>query len=196
MKTKTQAKLDPIQSTTDFQELVKLLSVFTEASNRLGQLQVDANNQLMDVLDEILADYTQSQQAATEAEAAMEHIANRHPEWFSEKRSIKTPWGVVKFHRSNPLVVPNEEATIARLELMEERSKKTGVAEEHFVASAFIREKRELDLEALDRLDDATLAQLGLKRVQKDNFSVKPATLDLGKAVKESQQEPQSSEAA
>ena len=42
-----------------------------------------------------------------------------------------------------------------------------------------------LNLDALGTLDDATLARFKIKRVPKNNFKAEPATIDLGKAVKE-----------
>jgi hypothetical protein len=186
------AKSIQLPQTEDFQNLVNLLAVFTEASNRLAQLQTDANNQLLDALDEIKVDYAKLQETVTQAEAAMELIALKHPEWFAVKRSIKTPYGTVSLRKATRLDVPNEEATIILIKhLAEKRARDqaqaiAGAPVEPFDASTFIRTKEELDLEALEKLDDATLAQLRIKRVQDDKFSVKPATLDLGKAVTES----------
>jgi hypothetical protein len=196
MKTETD-----IQSTDDFQAMIGLLAVYTEAVNRLATLQTDANDEMMEWLDEAKVEYANYQKAATEAEAALEVIALKHQDWFTSKKSIKTPYGVVRFHSSTELEVQNPEATLVKLRLEEEQSRYhvdemidghnavIGTAHSYgeptFKAADFIRTREELNLEKLEALPDEQLARLGIKRVHKQNFSVKPASLDLGKAVKE-----------
>lgn len=188
MNTKT--KTEPLdKNSADFKNLVDLLAVFTEATNRLAALETDTNKELMDLLDEHRAEYAQAQQAATEAEAALETIALRHPEWFQSRRSVNTPYGSVKFHAATKLEIPNEEATLARLELLAARNPEFKVAN-------YVRTKIECDKETLAKLDDATLATLGIQRVPDDNFSVKPAKVKMGKALEAPAPEEQNSLAA
>ena len=99
--------------------------------------------------------------------------ADQHPEWFAKARSLKTPYGVVKFHASTKLDVPNEEASIILIEKLCEEEK----------AQEFLRTETKLNLEALDKLTDEQLKQFRINRVAVDNFSVKAGTIDLGKAV-------------
>src|SRR5690606_1531213 len=98
-----------------------LLAVYTEANNRLALLQHDANDQLMDVLDEIKTEYAQLQEKVSKAESAMELIALKHPEWFSSKRTLKTPYGTVSLRRGTKLDVSNEEASLVRIRLVAEK---------------------------------------------------------------------------
>jgi hypothetical protein len=184
MKNKTE-----LPQTEDFQELVNLLAVYTEANNRLALLQHDANDQLMDVLDDIKTEYAELQEKMSKAESAMELIALKHPEWFSTKRSLKTPYGTVSLRRGTKLEVSNEEASLVRIRLAAEKQfpgkgPEEVQARDEFIAK-FIRTKEELNLEALELEEDVFLKSLGIARVKTENFSAKPATLDLGKAVKE-----------
>lgn len=175
--TKNKTTTEPIdKNSADFKNMVDLLAVFTEASNRLDAIATDTNKELMDLLDEHRADYAAAQEAASAAEAALEAIALRHPEWFESKRSVTTPYGSIKFHAGTELEIPNEEATLARLELMAARNAEFKVAN-------YTRTKIECDKETLAKLDDATLATLGIHRVPTDNFSVKPAKVKMGKAI-------------
>ena len=169
--------MTPDPKSTDFTNLVNLLSVFSEATHRLDQMQADMNGEMMETIDSYKEAYAKMQRTLTEAETALETIATRHPEWFAEKKGLKTPYGTVKFTRSNPLVVTNEELSIV---LIEREAHALGLDPENL-----IRERKELNLEVLETLTEDQLRMFRMKRVPKENFSVQPAKLDLGKAVKE-----------
>jgi len=103
MKKQTIKLPDSIQLSDDFKEMLNLLGVFTEASHGLAELENDCNKELLVIIDEHKPDYAQLQEALTKAETALEVIALRHPEWFTTKQSITTPYGAVKFHSSTKL---------------------------------------------------------------------------------------------
>lgn len=184
------AKKIEMPVTEDFQNLINLLAVYTESTNRLAELQAEVNNALLEILDEMKGEYAQAQEAAARAEAAMELIALKHAkEWFSEKRTIKTPYGTVSLRTTSKLAVSNEEATLVRIRLAAEKAfpgngPEEVLAREEFVGR-FIRTKEELNLEGLEAEEDAFLRGLGITRNTVDKFTAKPATLELGKAVKE-----------
>lgn len=158
----------------DFKNMVDLLAVYSEAANRMSVLQSEINGELLELVDGKKSEYSQLQKALTESETALELLARKHPEWFAEKKSIKTPYGEVKFHSSSKLKVKNEELSIYLIEEM--------VAAD---TTIYIREEKHLNLEALEKLDDDVLMRMKIERVRDDSFSVKEAKLDLGKAVKE-----------
>jgi hypothetical protein len=163
----------------DFKNMVNLLAVFSDASNRLDELEASANGSLLELIDEHKTEYAQLQHTLTETETALEVIALRHPDWFGEKkRSIKTPYGTVKFHASTKLVVKNEEVTLLLLD-------KHAQENPEFKRADYVRSHEELNIEALEKLDDATLKKFRIERVPNDNFSVVAAKVDMGKAVKE-----------
>jgi hypothetical protein len=163
----------------DFSNMVNLLAVYSEASNRLDELQALANGSLLELIDAHKTEYADLQHTLTESETALEVIALRHPEWFAkDKRSIKTPYGTVKFHASSKLEIKNEEVTLLLLDKLAAENKQ-------FKRADYVREKEELNLEALEKLDEATLKKLRIERVPNDNFSVVAAKVNMGKAVKE-----------
>lgn len=177
---KSNTKNEPVdQNSSDFKNMVDLLAVFSEASNRLAEIEATGNKELLELLDSHRADYAEAQEAATKAEAALEVIARRNPGWFQNARSVKTPYGVLKFHEGTSLKIDNEEATLAKLELHAERNK-------GFKLDDYIHTHKKPNKEALEKLDDATLRMLGVVRVPDDNFSAKPAKVDMGKALKQS----------
>jgi hypothetical protein len=177
-----------------FKNMVDLLSVFTEASNRLAELEAETNKQLIELLDDVREEYAKNQEALTKAETAMEAIALANKDWFKTKKSIKTPFGTVSFKSSTSLEVPNEEASLVRIQLAAEKlfpgDEETAQAARAEYISRFVRTKATLNLEALEKLVDADLKAIGIKRVHSENFSAKPAVIDLGKAVKEQVEAP------
>jgi hypothetical protein len=171
-------QMEKNEETADFQNAVALLSVLTEASNRLAALENEANDDLLEILDDKLGDYAALQAKLNQAETALELLALRHPEWFAVKKSIKTPFGTMKFRSTPKLEVANEEVTLAKLELEEAKDK-----EKTFRAALYTRESKTLNIEALEKLDDATLLRLGIKRVKDEKFTALPAKLEMGKAI-------------
>jgi len=161
----------------EYKNLVDLLAIHAEATARLALIQADIQTNYIDLVDGVRADFSEWQSKITETEAALEVIARDHPEWFSKTRSVKTPYGAVKFHAATKLEIPNEEATILLIEskLPEEDREK------------FIRTEKALNIEALEQLSDEELKPLRIKRVKNDSFSVKPGTIDLGKAVQQAE---------
>jgi hypothetical protein len=181
MKTKETAVKTPAESSPEeFSNMVNLMAVYSEASNRLEDLQTSCNGQYLELIDEHKSEYAALQATLTESESALETVALKHPEWFGDKRrSIKTPYGTVKFHRSAKLTITDEEKAILKLKL----HAKDNPA---FKLTDFVAEKEHLNLEALEKLDDAELGRFGIVRVQSSNFSVVPAKVDMGKAVRAS----------
>lgn len=168
-------KLDTKAEAHEYTNLVNLLAVFSEASNRMLAMQSDMQGQYMELIDSAKPEYAKLQKILGDAEAALETLTLAHPEWFTEKRkSIKTPYGTVKLTATTTLDVANEEASIILIE-------QSGDA----AAEKFLREKKELNIEALEALSDAELKPFRIKRIKGQSFKVIPATLDMGKAVKE-----------
>jgi hypothetical protein len=178
------------EASADFTEIVNLLAVLTEATNQLAELKATADSSLAEILDDLKADYAKLQETVTKTESALEAVARSHPEWFEHQRTIKTPYGSISFRSGEIIEVPNEEATIVRIKLealkLHPGETDAAIAARQKYIAQYVRSVETVNKEALEILEDATLHLLGVKRVPKDNFSAKPASLDLGKAVKES----------
>jgi len=109
----------------------------------------------------------------SETEAALEVIARRNPQWFGEKKSIKTPFGGVKFTSSKELVVTDENISV---QLVQSLAGKDG-------AEKYLRTVTVLNKEALAELTDLELAKFGITRKSKENFSAETKVVKLGAAV-------------
>ena len=168
-----------VASQSDFNRLVDLLSVYSEAGNRLAQLQAAVNEAALEIVDGHKKLYADLQKVLTETETALEAIARRHPDWFAARRTLKTPYGEVALKGNPPrLITTNEELSIVLIEA-------EGAKNKSFRASEYLRQRTELNLETLANLSDDDLARFRVKRVQGDTFSIKAARLELGKAVRD-----------
>ena len=186
-ETKTRA-VAPAPEAPDFQELVNLLAVYSEASSRLAEIETAANAELLQLIDEHKDDYAKLQDACNKAHDALETICRSHPEWFAGARSIKTPYGRVALRSASSLDVKDDEATVKLLQAEHERTKAQRAVDGTsavFAVDDYIRVVQVPNLEALEKLDDATLGKFMVKRVVADTFKVTPAELDFGKAVKD-----------
>jgi hypothetical protein len=185
MKKSTKTQTPP---SADFNALVSLMATHTEAHNDLGQLEQSVNRNHFALVNKRKSEYAELQEILTSTEKDIKGLVLRNPGWFMDARSIKTPFGVVKFHKATSLKVQNEELSIAKIKLRAEQAKTKAIQDNTipaFAADRFLRTKEELDLEALEGLDDAELLSFGITRVTEDKFSVQPAAIDLGQAVKE-----------
>lgn len=185
-----------LPTSKEFEDAVDLLALYSDAANRLEELQAEANGELLQILDDKKADYAKWQEKMAQCEAGLEILARKHPDWFSaDRRSIKTPYGTIKLHSSSKLEVKNEELSTVLIEQEIERQRTAAAADPlykpPFDASQLLRTRTVLNLEAIENLDESVLRQFRIERVRKDNFSVVPAKLDMGKAVEANQDEQQ-----
>ena len=167
-----------IETDSDYSKLVKLLSKYSEASNALSAIQNAANIDLMERLRAEVPAFAKHQQTLGECEVELELICRRHPEWFSDRKSMKTPFGETKLTCASHLEADNEELSCL---LIQQAATKN---EEGIDVTALLRVKVSLNLEALEALPDSVLRRFKIRRCSDDKFTVKPAKLDMGKAVK------------
>lgn len=157
----------------DYKNLIDLLAVYSEGKRRVAALELDAQEEFTGIVDGVRSAYAEAQLAVTQSEAAIKLIVLQHPEWFEEKKTVKTPYGQVQTRTTTKLEVPNEEASILLIERQGEEAE-----------ASFTHTKKSLNLEALEKLSDAQLKAYRITRVTDESVTVKEASLDLGKAVK------------
>lgn len=167
-------KNSPEPVSEDYRNLLDLQTLHADAVNALARLQAKADGALHDMLSEHRDTFAQLTVTVRDCEAALEVIARKHLEWFDGGKSIKTPFGSVKFHTSSELSIPNEELTLARL---------VDAIKARQVPATSVKLVEKINREALEGLDDTVLACLGIVRVAKNNFAAKPAKVNLGKAI-------------
>ena len=158
---------------TDYTELTTALEQYTSVSTALACIEAEFQNAITELIGDCFRnDFAALQAELSEVESHIETMAIRHPEWFAKTKTLKTPFGSVASRSTTKLDVPNEEATIALLELRGEAAK------------PFLRQRTYLSLEALEALDDGELKRLKVNRVTTDKITISAAKVDLGKALK------------
>jgi hypothetical protein len=182
MAKKTKIKIDTEHA--DYKRLVELQRQHNELTGALNKLQTELDACHRDWLNKVVDDAISAQSAKERIEGDAELLCRRHEgDWFAEQRTVKTPLGTASFHKSTELAVANAELA---LQLMDQADGKILAPEQpSFIADNYKRVEQSLNLDALNTLPDAVLVQFKITRVAKDNFSLKPAKVDLGQAVKE-----------
>ena len=160
----------PPDSASDFAQLVQMQELFFESETTLNALQSDMDKILSAALETLKKKYIDNKVIRDQSEAAIKALAMKHPEWKSGQ-TIKTPFGVVEFRKSQRLEVASEPRAMELIQGLREHPEE------------FINITKELDLEALERLDDTVLEALGIARVNTEKITVKPAKFDMGKAA-------------
>ena len=169
----------------DFNNLINLLSVFSEATAQMTALQSEIDQQQLDTVDEHKARYAELQRALTDSEGAIKALAAMHPEWFqAAKKSVGTPYGTLASRATTKHEAPDEALSIALIEKTAEGHELRARHEEAALLRSFVRVEKSLDLEALDKADAELLAKLRIVRIKDVSYTVKPATVKLGQAVK------------
>lgn len=155
----------------DFEDLIALFHQLTDASNELNKLNSSLNDSHLANVRLHTDTYTALQTKIGEANAAIEVIGERNPQWFAEKANLETPYGSVKRTTSTALQVADEAITITLI-------KAAGREKDFLVTTTAI------SLESLKKLSDDELKKYGVLRKTTHNFNPEPAAIDLGKAVK------------
>ena len=177
MNTTTIDQNRSVSDAADFKNLVDLMAIMAEGSARMGELENGLQQDWIDLVDARRKDYASLQFAIGQAEESIETLALTNPQWFEKSKTLKTPYGTVSFRKSTKLEVKNEEVSLLLLEQLGQDG------------LPFVRTAKALNLEALEKLDDTELERLRIKRVSTESLSIKPAKVDLGKAVKQAAKE-------
>lgn len=155
-----------------YNNLSELVAIVADEDAKVQELDARVNETLRLEVDDVRAEITESQANIKQAEEAAEVICAKNRKWFGGKQSLNLPHGTCTFRESTSLNVPSEPTSITLVRAVLGPD-----------ADKYVRTVETLDLEALEKLDDATLTKLGITRVKKETFSVKPRKVDLGKVV-------------
>ena len=173
----------------DFKKLLALQKDHNAATAAMDALQAQLNAAHLDWLKQIVDQAVAIEGARVRIEADAEVLCRKHEgDWFKDRQSVKTPLGAAAFRRSTSLEVPSEELTMVLVDRHNGR-KVVGDENQTFVSDDYIRTVKSLNLEALGTLPDTMLSVLKITRVDTETFTLKPASVDLGKVVKENAEE-------
>jgi hypothetical protein len=172
-------EIDPGASgqSQDFARFVELQQQHTETNNALEALEVKINKSAQDVAKTSAEAYVVLQEKLSNTDVELKALFDKHPEWRGDKKSVATPFGSVESRKATELEVPNPALTVALI-------KAKGAQEPQFKAADYLHVEEEPNLEALEAMTDDALALLGVNRKVSERVTVKPAKLNVAKAVK------------
>lgn len=162
----------------DFAQFVDFQQQHTHITTKLAELEVIINKSAQVAVAQNVPEFVVLQEESTRLETLLKALFNNHPEWRDDKKkSVSTPYGEVQTRSSEELEIPNEAMTVV---LIEARSQ----TDPQFKAQDFLHVEKKPNREALERCTDDELTKLGVSRVQKETVTVKPAKVNVAKAVK------------
>ena len=162
-----------LPATPEFENFIDLLAIYSEAHAQMATLEAEINKEHLDLIDGHRKTYTKLQEALSKTRIALEAVVEAHPEWYGKKKSIVTAYGKVSTRTSTKLKIANPGNTLILIEHT--------FSQDPEKCAQYVRTVKELDLEALEKLDDASLARFRITRETTETFKVEPKTIDLGK---------------
>jgi uncharacterized protein YjiS (DUF1127 family) len=166
---------------TDYQLFLETFAVFTAATRDLAELDASIQKETDELIEGHKKEYLAATAAVKDAEDALKQWALLHPEWFNGKKSLTTPDGTLSKRVTKALDIENEALT-TRL-ILARFAPELKLAELLGAAAEFLHVEIKPDREALEKLNDAELKDLGIKRSVSEAITPKPRKLDLGKAM-------------
>jgi hypothetical protein len=168
----------------DFAKFVDLQQQHTAKHLQMQELEVTMNTASQKCLEPLGPAYVVLQEEFARLDTDLKALFEKHPEWRGDKKSVATPYGGVEQRTVVELEVPNPAMTVALI-------KARGQEDKQFVAVDFKHIEEEPNLEALERLNDDALSKLGVNRKTRESVTVKPAKVNVARAVKAAKQSKQ-----
>lgn len=168
-------------------DLLSLLSRNLNAERQLAEIMVRADLASEDFLNQHLGSIQVYISLRESLQPEIERLTRELITEETEQKGIPTPFGTPKLTKSTSLDVADEEKTISRIEQWAMGELETPALNEAEVLDPYdqlLRITTELDLEALERLSDEALDDLGIIRATEQKFSLKLPTSVTPKAVK------------
>lgn len=175
---------------TQYNRLNELLSEFSTLNAALEQAEGEIKIVQLAAATELLPKHAELKIRLTTLEEELRKLSDAHyDELFPEakKRSHKTPFGEVKYHKSSSLEFADEEKVLLKIKAacLQEASHASRTSHPpRFTEDQLVRKHEEPNLDSLAGFDDATLALFGVTRARKDNFSIKPFAMRTDKPGK------------
>ena len=160
---------------SQYNRINELLSDFSSLNAAVEAAEAEIKTVQLAAAKELLPKHAAAKVALSSIESTLRALSDEHyQELFpTEKRTHKTPFGALEYRKSSSLEIEDEEKSILKIEARFEAD-----------MTRFIRTRKELNIEALEELDDDYLALVGIVRKHKDNFKVVPFALMADKPAK------------
>lgn len=175
---------------TQYNKFNELLSEFSTIQAAIEKAEATIKTVQLTAAASLLPEHAALKIQLTDLESTLRKFSEEHyPALFDgdEKRTHQTPFGAVKFVKSSSLEYDDAEKVLLKIDRAceQESSRVRNTTEPmRFNRPQLVRTYTEPNLEAMQTLDDATLALFGITRVHKENFSIKPFEMKSDKPTK------------
>jgi hypothetical protein len=167
-----------------YQQLIAELAAYSAAKARLGKLEAQTNVAYLALVDGTQPAYVAAQETLLLAEQAIKALVARHPEWFAEAKTLKTPFGQVHSHKATSHTAAIPELSIAKIRTARDLAQKFRAEEQSAKLDALIRVEESLNFEAMAAFTDRELLLYGIQRTTDESVTIKEAKVSLGQAIK------------
>ncbi len=174
---------------SEYNKLNELLAEYSRLNAAFEAAEAEIKTIQLAAAAELLPKHAELKVKTTDLEAKLRDFAdNFYDELFpDEKRTHKTPFGGLAYKKTSSLDAPDEEKSILLIKLacaQEDARAKALKESPRFTVAQLIRTREELNREALELLDDITLAAFAVRREHKDNFKIQPFAMHSDKPAR------------
>jgi len=183
-----------------YNKINELIAEFSTINAAFELAEAEIKTLQLAAAKELLPKHAKLKIQLSQIEDQLKKLADDHDTSLfpDDKRTHKTPFGSLKYKKSTALEVADEEKAILKIQraCTLELARESEGRPPRFTEEQLLRIRTDLNLEALEKLDDATLALFGIKRIHKDNFKVEPFSMASDKPAKAAKDQPKLKEAA
>lgn len=161
-----------ILATDDFEIVSRRLELLAKSTTARDAIKLELEQEYQKLLTSRKTELGKQEKRIEFAENVILLIAAEHPEWFSDKKTLTTPFGSVHSHASTSHKVVDEQHSIR---LIKAAALRTDDEVQRARLIGLIRIREELNLEAVECLSEKDLNALRIVRVKGNSLSIKIA---------------------
>lgn len=159
----------------DFEVVARRIELLAKSTTARDLIKAEIQQAYERLLAERKTALSKHERSIEFAETVILTIAQEHPEWFADKKTLNTPFGAVHSHRSTSHKVPDEEHTIRLIKAAAARAT-DDLTKARLLG--LIRVREEVNIEAVEALADKELTPFRIVRVRGTSLSIKLAKAD------------------
>ncbi|HSI11747.1 MAG TPA: host-nuclease inhibitor Gam family protein [Chthoniobacter sp.] len=158
-----------ILATDDFDIISRRLELYAKSTTARDLIKLELEQEHQKALTARKSQIDKQEKRIEFAENVILMIAAEHPEWFTDKKSLVTPFGSINSRATTSHKVSDEQHTIR---LIKAAATRTDDEIQRARLLGLIRVKEELNLEAVECLSEKELNALRIVRVKGASLSI------------------------
>jgi len=149
----------------NWQQADEAVREIADLQTKIQQAQAKAADDINEAKSELAETIKPAQEQIKQITSSIEAFALGRKAEFGKQKSRKLNFGVIGWRKSSSVAIKKTKVTIELIKKLYSAAK----------AKTFLHIKETVDKEALKKLDDEQLAEVGAKRDNKEIFFVEPA---------------------